>query len=486
MVTKRKTTKSKAPAKSKALTKSKPRRKKKVSLVVTPPVNPTPEDGFDGDVFIQAGHENTPDDKTGGEGPLGREIEWTPVVANEATRILRAAGVCTIREDASLKRPERRNERFRVKVAVFLHFDDPDTGESGASVGYKGLSDQPAALEWKKLYGTFFPFRFMPDNFTADESGYYGFKFTITTDAEFLIEFGDLGSLKEAQWMKPRLLWMGALLAHFLSMRIGKGNVPLPVFPDDAIDPHSDDTADLKQLHLVPSGLPKRLPDYAWDILSAAAGIPWAKAGAMPQFDSYKGIMAGSFCLFHNLLKMPLPGVSTAAIYECKFAIDSDGSSNASDPDHQGKTSLRHADNSSLDARKDSFGVIPLDAGEARREGLMKLPGIPDFGGVGLRLGDIGIAFWGKQSAVFVYADKGPPNALGEGSIKMADSLAIPSNPSNGGFNDRDIHEMGKGVMHIVFVGSSDVPPGAIRSQRSAAEVESLGRALFKSFCNQS
>jgi hypothetical protein len=44
---------------------------------------------IDCDVVIQAGHENTPDDKTGGEGPLGKEIEWTPVVANEAVRILK-------------------------------------------------------------------------------------------------------------------------------------------------------------------------------------------------------------------------------------------------------------------------------------------------------------------------------------------------------------------------------------------------------------
>jgi len=41
----------------------------------------------------------------------------------------------------------------------------------------------------------------MRDNFTPDEAGYYGFKFTITTDAEFLIEFGDLDSLRQARWI---------------------------------------------------------------------------------------------------------------------------------------------------------------------------------------------------------------------------------------------------------------------------------------------
>jgi hypothetical protein len=215
----------------------------------------------------------------------------------------------------------------------------------------------------------------MRDNFTPDESGYYGFKFTITTDSEFLIEFGDLGSLRQARWMKPRLKWMGALLAHFLSLRIGQGKVPLPPFPEDALDPHSDDEKEQGELHLPATGLPKRLPDYARDKLGAAAGVPWDKAGVMPQFDAYNGLMPDSFCLFSNLVDMTLPGVTTAVIYESKFAIDSDGSSNASDPDHQSQTSLREADDSSLDARKDSFGVIPLDAAAARASDYESFPG---------------------------------------------------------------------------------------------------------------
>ena len=36
------------------------------------------------DILIQAGRENTPDDKTGGSGPLGNEIDWTPIVTDEA------------------------------------------------------------------------------------------------------------------------------------------------------------------------------------------------------------------------------------------------------------------------------------------------------------------------------------------------------------------------------------------------------------------
>lgn len=50
------------------------------------------------DVVIQAGHEDTLDDRTGGEGPLGREIDWTPIVVNEAIRLLKAAGVKAVKE----------------------------------------------------------------------------------------------------------------------------------------------------------------------------------------------------------------------------------------------------------------------------------------------------------------------------------------------------------------------------------------------------
>ena len=82
-------------------------RNRRRKATATLPKNPRPPAGLDADVFIQAGHENTPDNKTGGEGPLGNEIDWTPIVADEATRILRQAGVSTIREDASLKRPEQ-------------------------------------------------------------------------------------------------------------------------------------------------------------------------------------------------------------------------------------------------------------------------------------------------------------------------------------------------------------------------------------------
>jgi hypothetical protein len=68
----------------------------------------------------------------------------------------------------------------------------------------------------------------MNDNYTNNLRNYYGFAHTVTSDAEIVLELGDLTSLQQAQWLQPRLRWLGALIAHFLSRRIGNGNVPDP------------------------------------------------------------------------------------------------------------------------------------------------------------------------------------------------------------------------------------------------------------------
>lgn len=178
------------------------------------------------DVFLQAGHFNTPDGKTGGVGPLGREIDWTPIVVNEATRILRAAGISVIKEDASIKKT---GKQYRVRVALFIHFDaSTPPSRAGASVGYDDPSDKPLADAWRALYSPHWKFRWMKDNYTKNLSGYYGYKHTITTDGEVLLELGDLTVLEQAKWLKPRLKWLGALVAHFAASRIGSSAVPDP------------------------------------------------------------------------------------------------------------------------------------------------------------------------------------------------------------------------------------------------------------------
>lgn len=176
------------------------------------------------DVLIQAGHEGRTTGSTGTSSKWGAEIKWTPIIADETTRILREAGVSVIRKGAYLE-----DDTYQVKIAVFLHFDGSDSPcRSGASIGYKNPSDRPAAAAWKALYSQYWPFKWMPDNFTPDLRNYYGYKYTTTSDAELLIEFGELTCEQQAIWLRDNLKGIAYVLAHFISKRIGKGNIPQP------------------------------------------------------------------------------------------------------------------------------------------------------------------------------------------------------------------------------------------------------------------
>ncbi len=179
------------------------------------------------DVLIQAGHEGRKTGATGAESMWGSELEWTPIVADEATKILTEAGIDVIREDAFLD-----EDKYRVSIAIFIHFDGAEMPcNSGASIGYDDETDKPAADRWKEIYSQYWPFRWMDDNFTSNLSGYYGYRYTITSDAELVLELGELTCRDQARWLKPRLRWLGRLLAYFISERLGKGSIPKPTYP---------------------------------------------------------------------------------------------------------------------------------------------------------------------------------------------------------------------------------------------------------------
>lgn len=179
------------------------------------------------DVLIQAGHEGRiPEDgkPLGAAGEFLTRITSTPVVADAATNRLRQAGISVIRANADdLVGP------YNVTIAIFIHFDGSviECG-SGASIGYNDQSDKPAADAWKTLYSKYWPFKWMDDNFTPGLRGYYGFAFTTTSDAELVLELGEITCPAQEAWLAPRREWLGDLIAHFVSQRIGKGNIPDP------------------------------------------------------------------------------------------------------------------------------------------------------------------------------------------------------------------------------------------------------------------
>jgi hypothetical protein len=116
-------------------------------------------------------------------------------------------------------------------LAIFIHFDAPDDScSAGASIGYNDSSDKPAADDWKSLYSKHWPFAWMVGNYTSNPKGCYGFRYTSTSDAELVFELGELTCEEQALWLKPRLKTIGALIAHFVSLRLNQGDIPEPSF----------------------------------------------------------------------------------------------------------------------------------------------------------------------------------------------------------------------------------------------------------------
>lgn len=145
------------------------------------------------------------------------------MVADAATHILRAHGVSVARRPADFAGV------YRVRAAVFIHFDGSTRPcSSSASIGYHDSRKRSAALAWRALYSRYWPFGFQPDNFTAGLRDYYAFKQTDASDGSLVLELGEITCPAQRAWLAPRLRWEGALLAFFLSRRIGQGNVPDP------------------------------------------------------------------------------------------------------------------------------------------------------------------------------------------------------------------------------------------------------------------
>jgi hypothetical protein len=180
------------------------------------------------DVLISAGHEGRP--ASCAHFPQHRcnlgaagERAWTPVVADVATRILRAHGVTVARVPADF------DGDYDVGAAAFVHFDGSSPPcRSGASIGYHRARDAAGANAWRSLYGHYFPFTFRPNNFTSGLRSYYAFRQVEARDSSLVLELGEITCPAQRSWLASRLQWAGALLAHFLSATIGKGDVADP------------------------------------------------------------------------------------------------------------------------------------------------------------------------------------------------------------------------------------------------------------------
>ena len=176
----------------------------------------------EGDILVQAGHEGRPAScaphhvkacnlGTGADG--ARERDWTAIVADEATRVLREHGYTVIR------RPADYDEHDTARAAVFVHFDGATPCASGASVGFPGTTSRPFVAAWEARYRAWFPYRFVGENFTKNEHEYYGFR-KVDAPEKMLIEFGEMTCPAQFTWMAPRLHEMGGQLASFLMEQV--------------------------------------------------------------------------------------------------------------------------------------------------------------------------------------------------------------------------------------------------------------------------
>jgi len=145
----------------------------------------------------------------GASSAAGREILWTPIVADAMTARLRAAGLRVAR------RPADYPEHDTARIAIFIHFDGSEPAcASGSSAGFP---HPPRTRLWglgARVPRTF-PYRFVGENISSNEEHYYGFH-KVDAPQKMLIEYGEITCPAQAAWLAPRLRELGNLTAQFV------------------------------------------------------------------------------------------------------------------------------------------------------------------------------------------------------------------------------------------------------------------------------
>jgi peptidoglycan hydrolase-like protein with peptidoglycan-binding domain len=215
-----------------------------------------------------------------------------------------------------------------------------------------------------------------------------------------------------------------------------------------------------------------KLPRYAIAEFSAAAGVPWDGALAIPDWNEYKG------CVQNSGYEFPYASVP-ALFYEAKFAIDADGTAPAAGLDKTGQfnTSLHDRNNAPLNSDRFPFIVLPLNQQKDRFGAVLRIGG-RTLAQMGAQLGDLGVVIYKTGKIVPVlYGDRGPALFLGEGSMMVARALGINDDPNRGGI---DKNQIPPGIVHLVFPGTNDAPHNI--TQRGPEEVARGALRLFDRF----
>jgi hypothetical protein len=206
-----------------------------------------------------------------------------------------------------------------------------------------------------------------------------------------------------------------------------------------------------------------------------------------------------------NVVVWHFAGASTF-FFRSGLEIDADGSPNAYGPNGKGLDNLANA------GRKGNWWALVTDSGKPTGNPVIQGPGDPAPGfyvsttaladpslrdernpkkyvdaavvpyivlpghhqgshlSSKLRLGDVALVTDGKTGrfAYVIYADIGPQNQLGEGSIALAQALGVGSDPKRGN-GARDI-------VYVVFPGSGNGRP------KTPYEIQATGRLCFQAW----
>jgi N-acetylmuramoyl-L-alanine amidase len=166
-------------------------------------------------VVIQAGHEGRTSGNTGAESKLYREEQWNIIVADEVAKKLRSWHI-------DVKRVPAKVRFIKAKIAVSIHFDGAKIPcNSGASIGYPNKNSYAFARRWEALYKTYFPYGWHEDNFTANLTNYYAYRW-IHADKFLILELGEITCRKQTKWLKPRLKKIAHLIAYAIARELGE------------------------------------------------------------------------------------------------------------------------------------------------------------------------------------------------------------------------------------------------------------------------
>jgi hypothetical protein len=162
-------------------------------------------------VLIQAGHVGR---ITGNIGSIHnglKESEWNERIAIRVEDVLKKKGIIVDRVGARIPTTD-------AVIAVAIHFDGSETAcLTGASIGHDGSKGSKLlAKNWRKEYGSFFPFKWHRDNFTKNLSDYYGFSKVTTSKGFLVMELGEITCEKQTAWLEPRLGEVAAKIAYFI------------------------------------------------------------------------------------------------------------------------------------------------------------------------------------------------------------------------------------------------------------------------------